>query len=70
MTTERYRQTAIEFLLLAKLFTIVAFIGRQSPALSAVFFQWNTLLAIVFSFTSTASWMLAGWKSEQERTNQ
>jgi hypothetical protein len=61
VTAQRYRQTAIEFLVLAKLFAIVVFIGEYHSALSRDFTAWNTLLLIVFSFVSSASWMLAGW---------
>jgi uncharacterized protein YqgC (DUF456 family) len=70
VSTQRYRQTAIEFLVLTKLFAVAVVIGNIHPALPRSFISWNTLLTIIFSFVSTGSWMLAGWKSGQETRSQ
>ncbi|RMB08289.1 hypothetical protein ATH50_3619 [Haloplanus aerogenes] len=53
-------------LVFAKLFAIAALVSRLHPSATQGMLIWNSLLMIVFSFLSTMSWMLAGWKTETD----
>lgn len=59
MNDQVYRLAAIFNLLVSKAFTVAAVYGKA--------FVRTELLAVVFAFVATASWMLVGWQKDRKK---